>query len=164
MELHGGTVDALSEGPGRGAVLVVRLPLQPEPAAVADIPTSSKRPPKRLRVLVVEDSQDAADSLKLLLETSGYEVRVAYTGPAGVEAANEWRPDVVLCDIGLPGLDGYGVARELRRNPSTSHARMIAVTGYGGDQDRERSHQAGFDAHLTKPADPAAIQELLAAP
>jgi PAS domain S-box-containing protein len=163
VDLHGGTVEVLSEGPGRGAVFVVRLPLQAEPAAVTDIPTSAKCLMKRLRVLVVEDSQDAADSLKLLLEAFGYEVRVAYTGPAGVDAAKEWRPDVVLCDIGLPGLDGYAVARELRRDPSTSHARMIAVTGYGGDQDRERSHQAGFDAHLTKPADPAAIQELLAA-
>src|SRR5438067_4763629 len=127
------------------------------------MPVAPKRAAKRLRVLVVEDNQDAADSLKMLLELFGYEVTVAYTGPAGVEAAAAWRPDVVLCDIGLPGLNGYEVARALRRNPATASVRIIAVTGYGGEEDRRRSHEAGFDAHLTKPADPAALQDLLAA-
>jgi CheY-like chemotaxis protein len=114
-----------------------------------------------LRVLVVEDNLDAADSLKMLLELFGHEVTVAYSGPAGVEAAKQCRPDVVLCDIGLPGLDGYGVARELRRHPDTAHARMIAVTGYDRDEDRRRTQEAGFNGHLTKPADPTALQELL---
>ena len=91
-----------------------------------------------------------------------YDVTVAYTGPAGVETAKEWKPDIVLCYIGLPGLDGYGIARELRGNPATCHARLIAITGYGGDEDRLRTREAGFDAHLVKPADPAAIHELLA--
>jgi CheY-like chemotaxis protein len=89
-------------------------------------------------------------------------VAVAYSGPAGVQTAEEWHPDVVLCDIGLPGMNGYEVAGALRRNPATAKARMIAVTGYGSDEDRLRTRQAGFDAHLTKPADPAALQELLA--
>jgi CheY-like chemotaxis protein len=162
--LHGGEVRAASDGPGRGAEFTVRLPMQPEPAAITGMPADAARPHNKLRVLVVEDNRDAAESLRLLLELYGYEVAVAYTGPAGVETAREWRPDAVLCDIGLPGLDGYGVVRALRRDPSTAAARVIAVTGYGSDEDRERSHEAGFDAHLTKPADPAALQELLTTP
>jgi PAS domain S-box-containing protein len=163
VELHGGEVQAASGGPGRGAEFVVRLPVQPEPAAITAMPEGPGRAGKKLRILVVEDNRDAADSLKVLLELYGYDVAVAYTGPAGVKAAKGWTPDVVLCDIGLPGLDGYGVVRELRRDPATARARMIAVTGYGSESDRERSQEAGFDAHLTKPADPATLQELLAA-
>lgn len=164
VELHGGEVCAVSEGAGRGSEFIVRLPLQPEPVAVTEMPAAPKRATTRLRVLVVEDNRDAADSLKLLLTLFGYEVNVAYTGPSGVATAKAWKPDIVLCDIGLPGLDGYGVARELRQDPGTAGARMIAVTGYGGDDDRRRSREAGFDAHLTKPADPAALQQLLAMP
>ncbi|MBV9125422.1 MAG: PAS domain S-box protein [Planctomycetes bacterium] len=163
VELHGGEVQAESAGPGQGAEFIIRLPLQPEPAAVTALPSAApKSASRRLRVLVVEDNQDSADSLKMLLELFGYDVTVAYTGPSGVKAAKEWTPDVVLCDIGLPGLDGYGVARELRRYPATASTRMIAVTGYGGDEDRRRSREAGFDDHLVKPADPAELQELLA--
>src|SRR5207247_1986984 len=110
---------------------------------------------ERLRILIVEDNRDTADSLRILLELMGYEVCVAYTGPEGVEAAWIWRPGIVLCDIGLPGLDGFGVATELRRNPITARALLIAITGYGRDEDRARSRQAGFDFHLTKPCDPA---------
>ena len=163
VDLHGGQVHAASEGPGRGAEFVVRLPSVPEPAAVTDMPASPTLSPKGLRVLVIEDNRDAADSLKLLLDLFGHDVAVAYTGPAGVEAARGWLPDVVLCDIGLPVLDGYGVARELRQHPATANTRMIAVTGYGSDEDCLKTREAGFDAHLTKPADPSAIQALLAA-
>jgi PAS domain S-box-containing protein len=163
VELHGGEVHAASDGPGRGAAFVVRLPMQPEPAAITGMPEAPTQAGTRLRILVVEDNRDSADSLRLLLKLYGYDVTVAYTGPTGVETAKAWRPDVVLCDIGLPGLDGYGVVRELRRNPATAQARMIAVTGYGGDEDHERSQEAGFDAHLTKPADPTALQALLGA-
>jgi PAS domain S-box-containing protein len=162
VDLHGGEAHAASEGPGRGAEFTVRLPRQPEPPALTAMPSTPGRTAKRLRILVVEDNQDAADSLRLLLELFGYDVAVAYSGPAGVKAAEDWQPDVVLCDIGLPGMNGYEVAGALRRNPATANARMIAVTGYGSDEDRRRSEAAGFDAHLTKPADPAAIQELLA--
>jgi CheY-like chemotaxis protein len=161
-ELHGGEVQASSPGPGRGAEFVVRLPVQPEPAALSNIPAAPGRAPKRLRVLVVEDNQDSADMLQMLLGLFGHEVRVACTGPAGVQAAGEWGPDVVVCDIGLPGLDGYGVAGELRRNPATAKARLIAVTGYGQEEDRRRARQAGFDHHLTKPVNPDALLELLA--
>jgi PAS domain S-box-containing protein len=162
IQLHGGEIEAASEGPGRGAQFSVRLPLQPEPAAVTDMPAAPEPAAKRLRILVVEDNPDAALSLRLLLELYGYDVAVAATGPAGVETARAWGPDVVLCDIGLPGLDGYGVVRELRRDPATARARVIAITGYGGEEERERSRAAGFDAHLTKPADPTLLQQLLA--
>jgi PAS domain S-box-containing protein len=136
VDLHGGEVHAASEGQGRGAEFTVRLPQQPEPPALAAMPAAPGRASKRLRILVVEDNQDAADSLRILLELFGYEVAVAYTGPAGVQTAEEWHPDVVLCDIGLPGMSGYEVADALRRNPKTAKARMIAVTGYGGEQGR----------------------------
>ena len=118
--------------------------------------------PAGKRILVVEDNRDSADSLRLLLELSGHEVAVAYSGHDGVQAAEQYQPDVVLCDIGLPGLDGYGVARKLRDNPTTATARLIAVTAYGHDEDRRRSHEAGFDLHVVKPVEPAALGKLLA--
>jgi two-component system CheB/CheR fusion protein len=114
--------------------------------------------------LVVEDNPDTAESLRLLLELRGHQVEVAATGPAGVAAATAWRPDVVLCDIGLPGMDGYEVARALRHHPATAGVRLIAVTGYGKDEDRRRSREAGFDHHLTKPADPHVLLALLTGP
>jgi CheY-like chemotaxis protein len=117
--------------------------------------------PAGKRILVVEDNRDSADSLRLLLELSGHEVAVAYSGHDGVRAAEQYQPDVVLCDIGLPGLDGYGVARKLRDNPTTATARLIAVTAYGHDEDRRRSHEAGFEQHLVKPVDPDALQAVL---
>jgi CheY-like chemotaxis protein/two-component sensor histidine kinase len=160
-ELHGGGARAFSEGPGRGAELVVWLPLAEEPAPVAPPTGKPDVSAERRRVLVVEDSKDAAEALRVLLELHGHEVRVAHTGPQGVEAAKGWRPDVVLCDIGLPGLDGYGVARELRRHPTTARARLLALTGYGQEEDKRRSREAGFDHHLVKPADPEELQRLL---
>lgn len=162
VELHGGSVAASSAGPGRGAEFTIRLPLEQEPAALAEESAELPPPKKRLRVLVIEDNRDAADSLRLLLELLGHEVRVAYSGLEGVEEARKWRPGVVLCDIGLPGLDGYGVARELRLNPTTSRVRLLALTGYGAEEDRRRSSEAGFDFHVVKPADPAELSKLLA--
>ncbi|MFL5329167.1 MAG: response regulator [Gemmataceae bacterium] len=154
IELHGGTVRAESEGLGRGARFTVTLPLNDEvPAVGVVLPESPKLPSNQLRILVVEDNRDAADSLRMVLELLGHEVRVAYNGRDGVTAARDWRPDVVLCDIGLPGLDGYGVADELRHDPMTAAVRLIAVTGYGQDEDRRRSREAGFDYHLVKPVD-----------
>ncbi len=160
VELHQGEIQASSEGPGRGSVFTLRLPLEPEPAALTALPSQHRTGPSR-RILVVEDNRDAADSLRLLLEAVGYEARVAYTGLEGVKAATEWGPDVVLSDIGLPGLDGLGLARELRRHPATGKTRLIAVTGYGSDEDRQLSRQAGFEAHLVKPVDPEELQRLL---
>lgn len=160
IELHGGTMRAERISQSRGTAVTILLPLVPEPAALTmrPVPGPVLRP---LRVLIIEDHPDSADSLRLLLELRGHEVRVAYTGPGGVKAAIEWTPDVVLADIGLPGLDGYGIARELRRNPATARTRLIAVTGYGSEQDRQRALESGFEVHLTKPADPELIQQLL---
>jgi CheY-like chemotaxis protein len=114
------------------------------------------------RVLIVEDNADVADSLRILLELLGHEVRVAYTGPEGVRTAHEFRPEVVLCDIGLPGLDGFGVAGELRHDDVTARTRLIAVTAYGDDATRQRALASGFDLLVTKPADPAALLQLVA--
>jgi CheY-like chemotaxis protein len=113
------------------------------------------------RVLIVEDNRDGAESLRLLLELLGHDVRVAYTGRAGLAIAREWVPDVVVCDIGLPELDGYGVARELRHTSATASTHLIALTGYGQEEDRRRSLEAGFDVHLTKPAEPELLQKLI---
>jgi two-component system, sensor histidine kinase len=116
-----------------------------------------------MKIHVIEDSRDAADSLRLLLEVLGHEVRVSYTGPDGVRDATAWSPDVVISDIGLPGLDGYGVAAALRRHPATARALILALTGYGRDEDRRRAREAGFDHHFTKPAPPEDLQRFLAA-
>jgi PAS domain S-box-containing protein len=163
-ELHGGTVRAESAGLGRGATFTVTIPTRTEaPALSAPSPAAARPAARRLKVLVVEDNHDAADSLRILLEVYGYQVQVAHNGPDGVRAAEEYRPDVVVCDIGLPGMDGYRVARALRENPATAAARLIALTGYGQEEDRRRAREAGFDEHLTKPADPAKLESLLAA-
>jgi CheY-like chemotaxis protein len=160
-EPHGGEVHAASAGPGCGAEFTVRLPVEPGPVALSEMPTGLRRTAKHLRILVVEDNRDAADSLRLLLELDGYEVTVAYSGPDGVKVAEQWQPDVVLCDIGLPGLDGYGVASRLRQNPSTAKVHLIAVTGYGAEEDKRRSREVGFDAHLVKPVAPDLLRGVL---
>ncbi|HZU34598.1 MAG TPA: response regulator, partial [Gemmataceae bacterium] len=162
-ELHGGTVTVSSAGPGHGAQFTVRLPLESEPAAVANGASSARPAGQQRRVLIIEDNRDAADMLRLVLESQGHEVRSAYNGPDGVRLANEWQPEVVLCDIGLPGLDGYAVAATLRRQPATAQARLVAITGYGGEENRRRALQAGFDQHLTKPVSPEQLQETLVA-
>ena len=115
------------------------------------------------RVVIVEDNRATADSMRLLLGLYGYEVRVAYDGPDGVRVAEEWPPDYVLCDIGLPGLDGYGVADALRHHPATARTHLIAITAYGSDEARRRSREVGFERHFTKPVDPDALLGLLAA-
>src|SRR5205823_3427292 len=106
-----------------------------------------------LRVLIVEDNRDAAESLRDLLELAGNTVSVAYSGPEALEVAQQFRPEVVLCDLGLPGMDGYQVARALRQDLVTATASLIAISGYGEEEDRHRSREAGFDLHLTKPVD-----------
>jgi signal transduction histidine kinase len=168
VEMHGGVVTAHSDGPGSGSRFAIRLPLEsitttrPVGGAGADSIGEQAR-----RVLVVEDSADAAEAMQLLLTQLGHEVRVVNDGAQAVEAAKAFRPDVILLDIGLPGVDGYELARRFRALDETSSARVIAVTGYGQPSDRARSSAAGFDHHLVKPVDPAklaaAIQTPLAA-
>lgn len=124
--------------------------------------SDEERDPVACRVLVIEDSVDAADTLRILLELRGHTVEVAYGGLQGVETAARFRPDLVLCDIGLPGLDGYQVAHALRQNPTLRGARLIALSGYDDMSDRERSRAAGFDAHVPKPIDLAELSQLMA--
>jgi signal transduction histidine kinase len=162
IDLHEGNVEAVSDGPGRGTRFILRLPLEKEPEALEEKPVSGAPGSKHLRVLVVEDNRDSAESLRVLLELFGYDVTVAYTGPDGVEAAKRSHPDVVVCDIGLPGMDGFAVAEKLRQSPETAETRLIAVTGYGREEDRRRALEAGFDEHLVKPVDPEQLLGQLA--
>jgi CheY-like chemotaxis protein len=115
----------------------------------------------RARVVIIEDNHATADSLRFLLEASGYEVKVAYSGPDGVQVAQEWPPEFVLCDIGLPGLDGYGVAAALRQHPPTAKAHLIAVTAYGSEEARQRSLEVGFERHFVKPVDPDVLLDAM---
>ena len=158
IEMHGGEVEARSAGPGRGSEILFRIPLENAAAAAERQPEMAHSGRK---VLVVEDNPDAGAMMRDFLELSGHEVELAATGTDGVEAARQFHPEVVLCDLGLPGMSGYEVAEELRRDPSTRSARLIAVTGYGREEDRRRSKAAGFDLHLTKPVDPAKLRALL---
>jgi PAS domain S-box-containing protein len=163
-ELHGGTVQAFSAGVGQGSEFVLRLPASPSSAAspVHRQEAFANLPPASLRVLVVEDNLDSAESMALLMRMSSHDVRVAHSGPAGVESALAFRPNVVLLDIGLPGMDGYDVARKLRQQPDFEGMKIVAMTGYGRESDLERSQQAGFDHHLVKPVNPLKLLELLA--
>jgi len=164
VELHGGRVEARSEGPGRGSEFLVVLPRLEVAAdsAASDWPgAGGERAQAGLRILVVEDHADSAEMLAFLLRLEGHEVRVASDGAGALEAARAQRPDVVLCDIGLPGMNGYEVASQLRRDTECADARLIALSGYGQAEDRRRSKEAGFDFHLTKPVEPDALIALL---
>jgi CheY-like chemotaxis protein len=166
VELHGGAVQAHSPGRGRGSEFVVRLPLlaeAPAPAGGTD-PTRPRAGCNPCRVLVVDDSRDAADSLALLLRVSGHETRTAYDGPSALREAGAFRPDVVLCDIGLPGMNGLDLARRLRALPGLAGARLAALTGFGTEEDRRQSQAASFDYHLVKPVELDALRELLEGP
>ena len=163
VELHGGSVQAFSGGVGAGSEFVVRLP------ARADAEDRGREtrpgvaaPVTPRRILVVDDNLDSAETLAQLLQLSGHQARTAHNGPGALAAAGAFRPEVVLLDIGLPGMDGYEVARRLRAGPGGEKMLLVAQTGYGQEEDRCRSRQAGFDAHLVKPVDPGALQALLA--
>jgi len=181
VQLHHGTVEARSDGPDQGSEFVVRLPAASaapaeEPVApaggtaaaagsLAQAPAISAPPALTgdddCRVMVVDDNRDAADSMAVFLELAGLATQVELDGPAALDAASAHPPDVVLLDIGLPGLDGYEVARRLRALPGGDRWLLIALTGYGQQDDRRRAHEAGFDVHLVKPADPDAVVELI---
>jgi PAS domain S-box-containing protein len=163
IELHGGTVAAHSEGLGRGTRVELRIPLQEgrdEPSVPERRPEDRRR---ARRCLLIEDNADAAETMGLLLELYGHEVRIARDGREGLETARRFLPEVVLCDIGLPdGLDGYEVARRMRQDPALRGMSLVALTGYGQEEDQRRAREAGFDVHLTKPADPEKLERLLA--
>ena len=161
VDMHGGSVEANSDGPKQGSQFIVRLPLvkqQPARAAQPLKNQAGRETPRR--IVVVDDNLDAAESLAMLLRLKGHEVHVAYDGPAGVELALKTAPDCVLIDIGLPGIDGYEVARRLRTEES-DHTLLIALTGYGQTEDRIKSEQAGFDHHLVKPVPQNVLEDLL---
>jgi two-component system, chemotaxis family, CheB/CheR fusion protein len=167
VELHGGTVTAFSPGPGQGSEFVVRLPLvddcPPDDKAksVSAKQASTAAAPRR-RILVVDDNKDAADSLGMLLRILGNDVQIAYDGLQAVTLAAEFRPQLVLMDIGLPKLNGYEAARRIREQPGGRDVTLVALTGWGQDEDRRRSHEAGFDRHMTKPVESDVLEELLA--
>jgi CheY-like chemotaxis protein len=160
IEMHGGEVTAHSEGLGCGSTLEVRLPLarKSEPA----VPEATDLRAPRRRVLIVDDNADAANSLAALLNLCGHETQVAYSARAALESIEAFRPEVVLLDIGLPEMDGYELARRLRAMEKLAGVRLVAVTGYGQTDDRQRALAAGFDEHLVKPADIAALDRAIA--
>jgi len=178
VEMHGGTVEARSDGPGKGSEFIVCLPLgvdvnDQEPEGRTDGRTEGRTEGRMdderavaavtRRILVVDDNWDSAESLVMFLRMLGNDVHTAHDGLEAVEVAATFRPDVVLLDIGLPRLNGYEAARQIREKSGTDEIVLVAVTGWGQDEDRRRSREAGFDYHLTKPVDFDALQRLLAA-
>ncbi len=161
VELHGGSVEARSEGPGHGAELLLRLPVATEPPVVSERSKAALTMPRR-RVLVIEDNVDAAETLREVLLSWDQEIEVAHDGRTGIELARAFRPEVILCDIGLPVMDGYEVAREIRADPALASVLLVAVTGYALPEDQRRAAEAGFDRHLAKPVPIDCIAEVLA--
>jgi CheY-like chemotaxis protein len=163
VELHNGSVTAESQGPGTGSEFVVRLPLA-ETESLAARPQSTRGPshilPSR-RILVVDDNVDSAKTLGMLLKYLGADVQVVHDGPAALAAIENYRPNVVLLDIGMPGMDGFEVAKRIREREEFASVMLIALTGWGQQDDRRRTHEAGFDHHLVKPADITTLQSLL---
>jgi CheY-like chemotaxis protein len=166
VHLHGGQIEARSEGPGRGSKFTVRLPLaagasQDETiegeTTVASVPASH-------RVLVVDDDQDVGDSLVMLLQLMGADVRVAYNGAAALATVAEFKPHLALVDIGMPNMDGHETARRIRLMPEGKNLVLVALSGWGGDDDRRRAMEAGFDHHFVKPMEIDALECLLASP
>ncbi|HUP98424.1 MAG TPA: ATP-binding protein [Usitatibacter sp.] len=161
VEMHGGTVSAVSKGPGKGSCFTVRIPLVEAPPE-AQPPSQEPADGKPLRILVVEDNPDGRETLAMMLGMRGHEVHQADTGPKGVESAVHLHPDVAIVDIGLPGYDGYEVARRVRAQPAARDIRLVALTGYGQEEDRKNALAAGFDWFMVKPADLEALNRILA--
>jgi signal transduction histidine kinase/CheY-like chemotaxis protein len=161
IEMQGGTVQAHSDGEGCGMVITITLPVGEPPNEEPTVPRMGAGAAST-RVLVVDDNEDAADTLSMLLNASGLEVRVAYTPQSALDAVASFQPEIVLLDIGLPEMDGYEVARRLRSGDRPFQGRLVALTGYGQERDVRRAHEAGFDAHLIKPVEPETLFQLLA--
>ena len=167
VEQHGGTVEVHSEGLGKGSEFIVRLPLATAAAVTDGAPhhdgschDGARRSPRR-RVLVADDNRDSADSLATMLSLMGHEAEIAYDGTDAVEKAASYRPDVIVLDLGMPRVDGYEAARRIRNEPWSDGVMLIALTGWGQEEDRARARRAGFDHHLTKPASLEALVEIL---
>ena len=166
-EMHGGTTAAFSDGHGKGSEFVVRIPLLTDGSAIAATlaakSTDGKKPgtPAGKQILVVDDNRDAANTMALLLRKWGHDVNMAYDGHEALTAAETHKPDLILLDIGLPGRDGYEVARLIRAQPALSRTTIVALTGYGTEKDRQQSRAAGFDEHIIKPVDFTRLRELL---
>jgi CheY-like chemotaxis protein len=164
VEMHGGTIEAHSDGPGKGSRFAVRLPLSVHQALPHTAALEGRGPAPardRQRVLVADDNYDAATSLSMLLNDAGYDTRTAGDGAQALETAADFRPDIALLDIGMPKLNGYELARRIRDQTWGRAVLLIAVTGWGGADHRQQTTEAGFDHHLTKPVDPAALTRLL---
>jgi PAS domain S-box-containing protein len=164
VEMHGGRVEAHSDGPGKGSEFIIRLPLVKslEPTLPAGNETKAGRAEGRKRILVVDDNRDAAISLGMMLKLMGHEVRTAHDGISGIEAAAAFRPDIILLDIGMPRLNGYDAAKQIREQPWGRDVTLVALTGWGQDEDRRRSEEVGFNFHVVKPVEPAALEKLVA--
>jgi CheY-like chemotaxis protein/two-component sensor histidine kinase len=161
VQMHAGSIEARSAGEGKGSEFIVRLPIAVESSSVRPAP-SATAPLTNRRILIVDDNRDAATSLAILLKMSGNQIYTAHDGVDACLVAEEQRPDLVLLDIGLPTLNGYEVCRKLRAQPWGRSMVLVALTGWGHEADRRKSSEAGFDGHLVKPVDPAALGQLLA--
>jgi CheY-like chemotaxis protein len=163
VEMHGGSIEVRSAGLGRGSEFIVRLPVASSFAGgeTAEVPDSSDAS-TRHRILVVDDNVDAAETLAMLLNMMGNETRMAHDGLGALELVGVFTPDVIFLDIGMPGLNDYEVSRLIRQQPGGKDVVLIALTGWGQDEDKRRSLEAGFDFHLTKPVLPAVLENLLA--
>jgi CheY-like chemotaxis protein len=161
VELHGGSIAAWSDGPGEGSEFTVRLPATEVPPPAPPVPSARPERLEKPRILIVDDNRQLTAGLARLLTALGHGVETAHDGPEGIEAARSYRPDVILLDIGLPNMDGYEVARRLRREEDLRDVLIIAISGYGQEEDRRRSREAGMDHHLTKPVDVRTITELI---
>jgi PAS domain S-box-containing protein len=162
LDLHGGTIEAASEGPGRGSRFTVRLPRAEKAVRLPAVPVDPQTAAVAYRILVVDDNRDATESLTTLLQLTGHDTRSAPNGRLALEIAEGFRPEVILLDLGLPELNGYEVARRVRARPWGSNVALIALTGWGQEDDRRKSAEAGFDAHLVKPVNHGQLMEMLA--
>ncbi|THD02043.1 hypothetical protein B1810_16245 [Panacagrimonas perspica] len=165
VEMHGGTIEAASDGPGRGSRITIRLPLSTSEAGDEPVSTEGEADlSSRRRVMVVDDNEDAARIVSMLVESLGHVVRAASTGADALNLAEHFRPEVAILDIGMPGMSGYELARRCRQTVWGRHARLVALTGWGQEADRQKSFEAGFDHHLVKPAGSAALRKILLEP
>jgi signal transduction histidine kinase/DNA-binding response OmpR family regulator len=164
IEMHGGNIEARSEGTGKGSEFIVRLPtlVQSAKASSGEAPVAEERPTVRRRILVVDDNLDSAESMAMMLTLSGHEVATAHDGMEAVKLAGEFQPDVAFLDLGMPVLDGYEAARAIRRQSRGKQIVLVALTGWGQEEDKRRSREAGFDAHLVKPIDFEELEDLVA--